>query len=198
MTSSPIEPTGQQTSAKIPSRGKVLCIFEEASRVRDIETAIIERGFSLLRARHGMHGYWMAITGKPDVIITDINDPELESNYLLECLNRNAKTRGIPVLAMVDAAHQKSARVSCLRNASVCVTKDIDIEKLVSHVDELAELRREQQPATEPVRVRSVDAFFSELGHERASRSPRIVTRMLKSQRRKANLVEPTAEEVTE
>ncbi len=195
MTSSTLDHAGKnQSTPNIPSRGKVLCIFDDATLVRDVESAITAGGYALLRARHGMHGYWMAITGTPDVIVTDVSDPEQESNYLLDCLNRNAKTRRIPVVALVDAGHQRNAKVSCLRNATVCVRRDIEMVELLQHVERLVELEKESPESVEQPRVRSVDAFFSELGHKR-SRSPRIVTRMLKSQLQRAQLVSNETDE---
>jgi response regulator RpfG family c-di-GMP phosphodiesterase len=164
------------SSGKLPCRGKVLCIFDERRLVETIEPAVTAEGYTLLRARHGMHGYWMAITGTPDVIITDVPDEEIESNYLLECLNRNAKTREIPVIAMVNARQQSKPTVSCLRHVQLCVTKGISPSELLKQADDIIERNaKSKQSATAeaPVRTNNVDAVFSELGHT-PTKSPNI------------------------
>ena len=47
-----------------------------------------------------MHGYWLAVTEKPDVIITDLRMPQGEGEYVVECLKRNSDTSHIPIIVL--------------------------------------------------------------------------------------------------
>ncbi len=153
--------------ANLPSRGKVLCIFADPQLVISLEPAVTAEGYTLLRARHGMHGYWMALTALPDLIVTDIPQPEQESNYLLDCLSRNVKTRSIPVIALVNASQQRDAIASCLRHASLCLTKSIAAGDFIKQAaDLIAKNSATAAHAESGHAVSHVDAFFSELGHD--------------------------------
>ena len=166
-------PATSRPAKALPSRGKVLCIFADPGLVQSIEPRVVAQGYTLLRARHGMHGYWMAITGRPDVVITDVPAPEQESNYLLGCLSRNAKTSSIPIIAMVDAGQQASPQLSCLKYATRIVNRTIDPEELLAHATEMIE-QNCQPTSSSPVTRRvdnTIDAYFSQLGHDAGRRS---------------------------
>ena len=170
-----------QPNPKMPTRGKVLCVFDDAQLVRHLEPAVMAADYTLLRARHGMHGYWVALTGHPEVILTDVTDPTRETDYLLECLKRNPKTRSIPVVALVDAAQQTAAAASCLKHVTLCLNKHAAPEDILKRVRGLLEGEPTFRIDPDPDQARNVDAVFSELGHARP-RNPRIVAKFLKSQ----------------
>ncbi len=178
------QPPRSQAQPRLPSRGKVLCVFDDSLLVQTLEPAIVASGFTLLRARHGMHGYWMALTGAPELIVTDISDPTHNADYLIECLKRNAKTRSIPVVALIHAGQQAAAKASCLKEVSLCVTRDISATDLIQKIKLLLDGGQTFRIDPDPQQARSVDAVFSELGHHGRVRTPRIVARMLKSQQK--------------
>jgi DNA-binding response OmpR family regulator len=160
------------TQAHGPRRNRrnrtVLCIFDDSSLIQRIEPEIVNRGFALLRARHGMHGFWMAINGQPDVILTDNVDPTQSSDYLLDCLRRHHKTASIPVVTLVSGTRQAAAGVTCLRQASLSLTKSIALPDLVRHIEQL--LTRRRPASSEWTRTRRmadrVDSIFSEARHQ--------------------------------
>ncbi len=180
------QPSRSGAQPNLPSRGKILCVFEDATLVRTLEPAIVAAGFTLLRARHGMHGYWMALTGAPELIVTDVSDPTHDADYLIECLKRNVKTRAIPIVALVHAGQQSAAKASCLKEVSLCVMKHISPKDLIGRIRSLLEGGQTYRIDPDPQQARSVDAVFSELGHHGRVRTPRIMAKMLKSQQQQS------------
>ncbi len=149
----------------IPSRGSVLCVFEDAATVAEYEPKIAGVGFTLLRARHGMHGYWLAVTAQPDVIVTDVATHEKDAQYLLGCLARNHKTQNIPVIAIVEpTSDQKKPQLSCLHSVSTCLLKGTPSDELVTWIDKQID-RRPAVTAVPPDELSRFDAFFADLGH---------------------------------
>lgn len=161
-------------------RGSVLCIFEDVETGKKIESAMASQNFAVLRARHGMHAYWLAINSKPDLIITDAIGSD--SSFLLNCLARNSRTSSLPVIGMVNPVQCEVARES-LKGFAAAVSTDTSPVELRQVADELiesslkpAEIRK--GPSRKPIPVNegvaeSVDAIFSEIGHE-AARRPNI------------------------
>ena len=47
-----------------------------------------------------MQGYWVALTKKPDLIVTDLRMPRWEGHDLLECLLANAETSAVPIVVV--------------------------------------------------------------------------------------------------
>lgn len=170
--------SGRPMRAKIPSRGKVLCVFSNPDHMVEIEPQVSGRGFSLLRARPGIHAYWLAITSRPDVIITDVDTPGpgTDSAYLLDCLHRNMKTRDVPVVAILNAKEQGEVENSGLQHASLCVHRDMPTDELLARVDGLIDTSqdrmREKYRRSDRGHTNQVDAVFSELGTNGSAETP--------------------------
>ena len=89
---------------------KILCIDDDPEISRTIELRLQPYCATVLRAFHGMQGFWMAMTEKPDLIITDINMPQGKGDYVVECLCRNAETRDIPVIVLSGQKDSETQR----------------------------------------------------------------------------------------
>ncbi len=173
-------PKSLSTMPKALRRGSVLCIFENVETGTRIESAMASEHFAVLRARHGMHAYWLALNSKPDLIITDATDAE--STFLLDCLARNAKTNVIPVIGLIDPVQEQIADTP-LNRFSAAVRIDASPVELREVADQLIEVNSHpdeirEMPSRQPVPVRdgvteNVDAIFSEIGHA-AARRPNI------------------------
>ncbi len=156
--------------AKVPTRGSVLCALTQPELQDAVESHVLQHGYSLLRAQPGIHGLWLAITGKPDAILTDIPTPgpDTESAYLMECLHRNRKTKDIPVIALINAGEQKAVGNSGLQHATLCIDRDAPVEELLKRLDTVVEASRENQRRENIQRTAEklleVDAVFSQMG----------------------------------
>ena len=121
----------------LPSRGTILCVFRDEALIRTVEPAIARRGFSLLRARSSMQGFWMAVTAKPDVIITDLPVATAEKDYLLDCVRHNETTASIPVLVLTSNVQQDCIGPTCLRHAARCLLKRSNVNQIVGEAVKL-------------------------------------------------------------
>ena len=79
---------------------KVLCIDDDPNISEAIARRLHSYDVEVVRAFHGMHGLWLAVTEKPDVIITDLRMPQGEGEQVVECLKGNSKTENIPVIVL--------------------------------------------------------------------------------------------------
>jgi DNA-binding response OmpR family regulator len=144
----------------------VLTILEDAQPMHALEAALMSKGFRIVRARHAMHGVWVAITGSPDLILTDEIGPSDESNYLLDCLKRNPRTATIPVISLVESLKQMEPSVSRLGELAACYLKSTPVEELVVELDRQIAGRAAHSAAPETSTDASrFDAYFAELGH---------------------------------
>lgn len=173
----PASPLSQSTVPKTvpsrpkrPSRGKVLCVFSCKDRMAEIEPQVSKRGYSLLRARPGIHAYWLAITSRPDAILTDMTDPgpDSDSAYLMDCLHRNKKTNDIPVVAILESTIQEIPAQSGLGHAKLCVRADAEVDFVLERMDGLIDNARDANRTkfrrADSGHASQIDAVFSEIG----------------------------------
>lgn len=81
-------------------RGRVLWVDDDTNITAAVTRRFRRKGYEVWPASDGMQGYWMAVTRKPDVIVTDLRMPRWEGRDLLECLLANNVTSGTPVIVV--------------------------------------------------------------------------------------------------
>ncbi len=141
-------------------------ILGDAQLTGILEASLVSKAFTIVRARHAMHGVWLAITGAPDAILTDQIRPSDESNYLLDCLKRNPQTAIIPVISMVDSLRQTEPGISRLGEVAACYLKNSPVEQLIVELDRQIAIKASHAAVPTPRSDASrFDAFFAELGH---------------------------------
>ncbi|MCH7989066.1 MAG: response regulator [Planctomycetes bacterium] len=94
-------------------RPTVLCIDDDPEISRVLSIRLKNYQVEVLRAFHGMHGFWLAMTEKPDLIITDMRMPQGEGDYVVECLKNNSDTSQIPIFVLTgqrDAGLERKMR----------------------------------------------------------------------------------------
>jgi CheY-like chemotaxis protein len=120
------------------SAGTVLYIEDNASNVRLMERLLHQRrpGITLLKAGEGDIGFNMALEHKPDLILLDLNLPDMPGEEVLRRLWAEPQTRRIPVAVLsADATSSQSQRL-LTAGAAAYLTKPLDVSQLLSLLDE--------------------------------------------------------------
>ncbi len=141
---------------------RVLCCFADQSTARGYEQALTESGFLLLRARHGMHAYWLAIAAKPDLLVVDAREIDIANDYLLGRLQRNNKLAKTPILVITN---QDIATDSDVEAPLSLLAGDILPSALAARASDIVRERRH-------IQQQNVDAFFSDVNVDAEDFSP--------------------------
>ena len=88
-----------------------------------------------------MQGFWLAMTEQPDIIITDINMPQGQGDYIVECLKRNSETCDIPVLVLSGIRDEAKKNVMCQLGVETYLTKPCESDRLIAAIQSFVELR---------------------------------------------------------
>lgn len=82
------------------SRQKILLVDDALFNRRLIEIALKPQGYELLMAENGREGIDLAIRERPDLILMDIQLPDIDGYMATQELKRRVETRAIPVIAL--------------------------------------------------------------------------------------------------
>jgi CheY-like chemotaxis protein len=119
----------------------VLCIDDDPHVSEVIQDRLEAFEVKLLKAFFGTQGIWMAVTQKPDVIITDLRMPQADGATVIECLKRNRQTAAIPVIVLT-ALHEPGLQRELERiGASRYLTKPIHFNDLLGELQRYIEIR---------------------------------------------------------
>jgi len=96
----------------------------------------LQTDFNLISAHEPYLGLELVAEHQPDLILLDINLPGMNGFEVLKHLKQNEKTQAIPVIAISANAMPQDIQKALSAGFTHYVTKPIDIEKILSVVEE--------------------------------------------------------------
>jgi PAS domain S-box-containing protein len=123
--------------SRVEVKGSLLYIEDNPSNLRLVERAIDRRpGISLVSAMLGRTGLELARQHRPDLILLDLNLPDIGGDELLTDLLTDPRTRDIPVVILsADATRRQLDRLLAM-GAHAYLTKPLDISAFLAMLDE--------------------------------------------------------------
>ena len=106
-------------------------------------------GVTLLTAPNGAAGIRIARRYRPNLILLDLNLPDLQGDEVLARLHADAATASIPVLMISADATQGQIDRLLAAGARAYLTKPLDVKRLLALVDELATSNEQRATSNE-------------------------------------------------
>ena len=142
-TAAPGQPTN--TSAFGKTQKKVL-VIDDTQDIRFIISETLNMfGFQTLTAEDGVSGISMAQDNLPDLIICDINMPNLDGYGTLKAMREHEATAGIPFIFLSGATDKSDMRRGMELGADDYLTKPFTHKELLAAVNTRLEKQAEVQ-----------------------------------------------------
>lgn len=135
-------PTQERNVAESPSRGRIL-VIDDQDATRYVFRRILTRGgFQVEEAQSGHEGLAKAMFS-PDLIICDVNLPDMLGYDVCRRLKSNPQTMSIPVLQISASFISEESRVQALEGgADSYLTQPVEAPVLLASVNALLRLRK--------------------------------------------------------
>jgi len=133
--------TSKEKSA-LPTTCKLLYIEEDMSNLRLVEKLLKPyHKIGLIFAQNGMQGLEMARKEQPEMILLDLDLPDMPGEKVLEKLHKQFETVDIPIVAI--SADTRPLRIEQVlkQGASHYLIKPIDVNKLLVAIGESIKIR---------------------------------------------------------
>ena len=122
-----------QPSAK---NGLVLYIEDNPANMKLVQVFLKSRtDYRLLSASDPMEGLALAKSEIPNLILLDINLPEMSGYEVMAELQADASTAGIPVVALSANAMPKDVKKGVEAGFKSYLTKPVDLSLLKEHIE---------------------------------------------------------------
>jgi len=116
--------------------GKKILLIEDNEAIRSNTIAILQlSGYEVKGAENGRVGVEVALQEPPDLIISDINMPELDGYGVLLLLSKNPKTSHIPFIFLTSRSERTSYRKGMEMGAADYITKPFDDIELLNAIE---------------------------------------------------------------
>jgi DNA-binding response OmpR family regulator len=126
----------------------ILCIDDDPQITEAIRLRLRPYEVNVLCASYGMHGFWLAMTERPDLIITDMRMPQGPGDYVVHCLRNNSDTRSIPVIVLTGQRGPDVQKQLEGQDVSVVLTKPVLFDQLKRTIEAHVALRERDYAAT--------------------------------------------------
>lgn len=114
--------------------GHKLLIVEDNGEVREmLALALTDAGFSVVTADDGYDGLACAWRERPDLILTDIEMPNLDGIRMIERLRVDPEMRAIPVLVL-SSVHVGRLTQAVAAGASIVMQKPVRLALLIDTI----------------------------------------------------------------
>jgi two-component system cell cycle response regulator DivK len=92
-------------------------------------------GYEVIQAETGQEGINQAVNNTPDIIITDINLPDIDGYEITNRLKQDQTTAHIPIVAMTANVMQKDRKNVIDAGCDGFISKPIDIDELPEQIE---------------------------------------------------------------
>lgn len=111
----------------------ILYIEDDPASRRLIERMLKHAGYRVLLAERGLQGIDLARLERPDLILTDINLPDLSGHEIATTLRNDERFQDTPIVALTAQGHA-AQDMAMAAGVTGFLTKPIDIEILLTQV----------------------------------------------------------------
>jgi diguanylate cyclase (GGDEF)-like protein len=116
---------------------RILLIDDEPDKIFIFRTILQHNGFDVSTAESGEEGVKRIMTERPDLVLLDINMPDVNGHVIRQKLKERPATRYVPIV-MFSSSDQLSDKLESLRSgADDYITKSVDHQELVARLEAL-------------------------------------------------------------
>jgi len=106
---------------------KVALVVDDSMLVRCTVCRFLEeRGFTVETATNGIEALQVLTRVHPDLIVTDMQMPQMTGGELITALKSKPETAGVPIIVVTGRA---SGFIEADKRANFAVSKDIDVDR---------------------------------------------------------------------
>ena len=112
---------------------------DDSRTMRDmLKLTLASAGFRVVQAIDGLDGLSVLEGEKPNVIITDINMPNLDGFGFIERVRKDDRFLGVPILVLTTESSPEKRNIARKAGATGWIVKPFDAPKLIDVVRRVA------------------------------------------------------------
>jgi len=164
------QPRGEPRERPAGRRLRLLAVDDEP-RILRLMNAVLAGSYDLSTAGDGEEGLRLALTARPDLILTDFNMPKMTGQELLQRLRKESSLDDVPVIVLTGHEDDQ-LRVDLLRNgAQDFLVKPFSVEELRVRIANLLRVKQARELLQDELqsRERDIGALVAEVASRRAA-----------------------------
>jgi CheY-like chemotaxis protein len=144
----------------------VLVVDDQFSARQLVSEILQSIGFQVIEATNGEAALWQAHKHQPDLILCDVEMPDLSGYEVLKALRKNASTATIPFIFLTAKADKRDQRQGMELGADDYLTKPFTAEELIGALKARLAKQNTLKTRSSPVLEQLHQGLTSTLPHE--------------------------------
>jgi CheY-like chemotaxis protein len=121
---------------------KILVVEDNPTNLRLIRMVLINKGYSVLEATDGEEALLVAIEGRPDLIVMDIQLPKMDGLEVTKRLRQTSYFKRVPIIALTASAMEGDREKIIAAGCDEYISKPVNTRRFPLLVAEM--LRRDK------------------------------------------------------
>jgi chemosensory pili system protein ChpA (sensor histidine kinase/response regulator) len=136
-----------RSQARVQRRSRVLIVDDSMSVRRAVATLLEDQGYDIAQARDGLEAVKSMESTRPDVLITDLEMPNMNGLELAAHVRSRPELSSLPVIMITSRSMDKHRRQAMTSGVDVYLTKPYSDQELLQHVATALSTRVEKRAA---------------------------------------------------
>ena len=134
------------TTERASFEGSQILVVDDNPDLRAYVSSVLQRqGYQVRTAEQGAAGLEMAMTYKPNLIITDLMMPGVNGLEMIERIRRDADLRGTPIVLLTAKVDDETRLEGVEQGADAYLSKPFNDRELLAEVRNLLALKENEQ-----------------------------------------------------
>jgi len=116
---------------------RVLVVDDEIHIVHVVAIKLRNNGYEVMSADNGVEALELALSEKPDIIVTDYQMPLMTGLELVEKLRQHEQTKGTPVIMLTARSFAISQEQQDELQISGCLSKPFSPKELLENIEDI-------------------------------------------------------------
>jgi two-component system chemotaxis response regulator CheY len=122
---------------EVPAMKRILTI-DDSKTIRDmLRLTLVDAGFDVLQAVDGRDGTEVLARERVDLVITDINMPNMDGYEVIRHIRRDDAYKGMPILVLTTESEGDKRNIAREAGATGWMVKPFDPERLVATINKV-------------------------------------------------------------
>lgn len=113
---------------------RILCVEDNPENRTLVRRVLLAEGHTVLEAANAFEGLQLALAHQPDLILLDVNMPQVDGLTLATRLKGYPSLRGVPVIAITANVMRGDRERSLAAGCDGYIQKPIDVDTLPAQV----------------------------------------------------------------
>lgn len=126
-------------AAALPAKKRILIVEDNESNIKLFHDLLVAHGYDTIQTRDGLEALKLARAQRPDLILMDIQLPEVSGLEVTRWLKQDPDLKNIPVIAVTAFAMRGDEERIRAGGCQGYLPKPISVEKLIGTVKQFLE-----------------------------------------------------------